>query len=66
MISFLQEQKEKLDHIENVWIPRKVDHSENVRLCLVTVFVFYFQKLVFGNIKKKRFSCIFEIKNMFG
>ena len=23
MISFLQEQKEKLDHIENVWIPRK-------------------------------------------
>ena len=54
MISFLQEQKEKLDHIENVWI------------CLVTVFVFYFQKLVFGNIKKKRFSCIFEIKNMFG
>ena len=36
------------------------------RLCLVTVFVFYFQKLVFENIKKKQFSCIFEIKNMFG
>ena len=35
-------------------------------LCLVIVFVFYFQKLVFGNIKKKQFSCIFEIKNMFG
>ena len=32
---------------------------------LVTVFIFYFQKLVFGNIKKKQFSCIFEIKNMF-
>ena len=36
------------------------------RLCLVTVFVFYFQKLIFGNLKKKQFSCIFEIKNMFG
>ena len=34
--------------------------------CLLTVFVFYFQKLVFENIKKKKFSCIFEIKNMFG
>ena len=34
-------------------------------LCLVIVFVFYFQKLVFGNIKKKQFSCIFEMKNMF-
>ena len=40
--------------------------KKNIRLCLVTVFVFYFQKLVFGNIKKKQFSCIFEIKNMFG
>ena len=39
---------------------------EKLRLCLVTVFVFYFQKLVFGNIKKKQFSYIFEIKNMFG
>ena len=38
---------------------------EYIRLCLVTVFVFYFQKLILGNIKKKRFSCIFEIKNMF-
>ena len=38
----------------------------NIRLCLVTVFIFYFQKLIFGNIKKKKFSCIFEIKNMFG
>ena len=28
-------------------------------------FDFYFQKLVFGDIKKKHFSCIFEIKNMF-
>ena len=40
--------------------------TQRPRLCLVTVFVFYFQKLVFGNIKKKQFSCIFEIKNMFG
>ena len=39
---------------------------KKLRLCLVTIFVFYFQKLVFGNIKKKQFSCIFEIKNMFG
>ena len=38
---------------------------QNVRLYLITVFIFYFQKLVFGNIKKKQFSCIFEIKNMF-
>ena len=34
-------------------------HEEKLRLCLVTVFVFYFQKLVFGNIKKKQFSYIF-------
>ena len=40
--------------------------KEKTRLCLVTVFVFYFQKLVFENIKKKQFSCIFEIKNIFG
>ena len=39
---------------------------KKLRLCLVTVFVFYFQKLAFENIKKKQFSCIFEIKNMFG
>ena len=31
---------------------------------MVTIFVFYFQKLVFENIKKKQFSCIFEIKNV--
>ena len=30
-----------------------------------TVFIPYFQKLVFGNIRKKQFSLIFEIKNMF-
>ena len=29
---------------------------EKVRLCLVTVFIFYFQKLAFRNIKKKQFS----------
>ena len=29
-------------------------------------FCFLFQKLVFRNIKKKQFSCIFEIKKMFG
>ena len=39
---------------------------ERERLFLVTVFVFYFQKLIFENIKKEQFSCIFEIKNMFG
>ena len=26
----------------------------NLRLCFITVFVFYFQKLIFGNIKKKK------------
>ena len=35
---------------------------KKLRLCLVTVFVFYFQKLVFDNVKKKQFSCIFDIK----
>ena len=39
-------------------------HEGKLRLCLVTIFVFYFQKLVFENIKKKQFSFIFEIKNM--
>ena len=29
-------------------------------------FCFLFKKLVFGNIKKRQFPCIFEIKNMFG
>ena len=37
-------------------------HKKILRFCLVTIFIFYFQKLVFGNIKKKQFSCIFEIK----
>ena len=27
----------------------------NLRWCLVTVFVFYFQNFIFGNIKKKQF-----------
>ena len=39
----------------------KIYEEKKVRLYLVTVFVFYFQKLVFGNIKKKK-SFIFEIK----
>ena len=29
------------------------------RLCLVIVFIFYFQKLVFGNIKKKNNFLVF-------
>ena len=29
-------------------------------------FCFLFSILFFGNIKKKQFSCIFEIKNLFG
>ena len=45
---------------------KTMENDKTVRLCLVTVFVFYFQKLAFGNIKKKQFSCIFKIKNMFG
>ena len=39
---------------------------EREGLCLVTIFVFYFQNFVFGDMKKKQFSCIFEIKSMFG
>ena len=54
----------------NIWewvVPNKNwRNNAKLRLCLVTVFIFYFQKLVFGNIKKKQFSYIFEIKNMFG
>ena len=40
--------------------------AQLIRLCLVTIFIFYFKKLVFENRKKKQFSCIFEIKIMFG
>ena len=29
-------------------------------------FYFLFSKTCFGNMKKKQFSCIFEIKNIFG
>ena len=43
---------------------RKREEKRRIKLCLVTIFVFYFQKLVFGNMKKKKISCIFEIKNM--
>ena len=50
---------------ENFYEKRK-KKKEKKKLCLVTFFVFYFQKLVFRNIKKKQFSCIFKIKNMFG
>ena len=45
---------------------RSTSEPQSFKLYLITVFVFYFQKLVFGNIKKKKISCIFEIKNMFG
>ena len=31
-----------------------------------TVFIFYFQKFVYGNINKKYFFYIFKIKNIFG
>ena len=44
----------------------RLGSKPTLKLCLVTIFIFYFQNFVFGNIKKKKFSCIFEIKNMFG
>ena len=44
----------------------KNNGQKSLRLYLLTIFVFYFQKLIFENIKKKQISCIFEIKNMFG
>ena len=36
-------------------------HERKLRLCLVTVFVFYFQKLVFENIKKINKKNIFLV-----
>ena len=45
---------------------KKWGNRKKFRLYLITVFIFYFQKLVFENIKKRKNSCIFEIKNMFG
>ena len=52
----------------NTTIMEDIKRCKKKRLYLAKVFVFYFQKLVFGNIKKKQFSCIFEIKtsNIFG
>ena len=38
--------------------------KKTIRLCLVIDFIFYFQKLVFRNIKKKKFPYIFETKNI--
>ena len=40
----------------------KGEREEEMKLCLITVFVFYFQKLVFGNIKKKKFLVFFKSK----
>ena len=40
----------------------KLQLFPNKNLGYVTVFVFYFQKFVFGRIKKKQFYYIFEIK----
>ena len=37
-------------------------NSKRLRLRLVTVFVFYFQKLVFRNIKKKKILVFFKSK----
>ena len=40
--------------------------KKEIKVMFGNIFFFYFQKLVLGNIKKKKqFSCIFEIKNMF-
>ena len=35
------------------------EKKKTIRLCLVIDFIFYFQKLVFGNIKKKKISLYF-------
>ena len=50
----------------NADLKRRLGSKPTLRLCLVTFFIFYFQKFVFENIKKKQFFYIFEIKNMFG
>ena len=44
------------DHIINI------HPSELLRLYLITVFIFYFQKHVFGNIKKKKILVFFKLK----
>ena len=50
----------------NADLKRRLGSKPTLRLCLVTFFIFYFQNFVFENIKKKQYSYIFEIKNMFG
>ena len=40
------------EYFRKVFI-RREKKKKQLRLCLVTIFVFYFQKLVFGNLKKK-------------
>ena len=37
----------------------KLGFLKNLRLCLVIVFIFYFQKLVFENIKKNKIFLYF-------
>ena len=39
---------------------------QNPKVMFGNSFCFLFSKLVFGNKKRKQFSCIFEIKNIFG
>ena len=46
-------------HTQNKKKMKKTNNKRKLRLCWVTIFIFYFQKLVFGNINKKQFSCIF-------
>ena len=38
--------------------------GERVRLCLVIIFIFYFQKLVFGNVKKNNFLIFLKLKHV--
>ena len=44
----------KQDNIIGVF-EKKKKFLQKLKLCLVTVFVFYFQKLILGNLKKKNF-----------
>ena len=70
----VKKKKKEREYIITVGVKNKHQNDNDgkkkktctIRLYLITVFCFYFQKLVFGNINKKQIFCIFEIKNVFG
>ena len=53
----------KQDNIIGVF-EKKKKFLQKLKLCLVTVFVFYFQKLILGNLKKKKFLYFLNQKHV--